>query len=85
MPSIPRDYVIEPGQSYIFDLFRPEDAEGVVHLFKTVYGEEYPIKTFIDPKLLIEENAAGRTISSVARTPKGEIVGHTRPLLLGPL
>jgi hypothetical protein len=76
MGSIPKAYVIEPGQSYTFDLFRPEDAEGVVHLFKTVYGEGYPISTFINPKRLIEENAAGRTISSVARTPKGDIVGH---------
>jgi hypothetical protein len=67
---------IEPGQTYEFDLFRPEDAEGVTRLFKTVYGDGYPVKTFIDPKLLIEENAAGRTISSVARTPKGDIVGH---------
>lgn len=67
---------IEPGQTYEFDLFRPEDAEGVSRLFRTVYGDGYPIKTFIDPKLLIEENAAGRTISSVARTPKGDIVGH---------
>jgi len=76
MSSIPADYAIEPGQSYVFDLFRPEDAEGVVHLFKTIYGEGYPIRTFIDPKLLIEENEAGRTISSVARTTKGDIVGH---------
>ncbi len=67
---------IEPGQTYVFDFFRPEDAEGVSQLFKTVYGDGYPIKTFIEPKLLIEENAAGRTISSVARTPKGDIVGH---------
>ena len=76
MHSEPMTYDIETGQSYVFDLFRPEDAEGVVRLFKTVYGEGYPIKTFIDPKLLIEENGAGRTISSVARTPKGDIVGH---------
>jgi len=67
---------IEPGQTYEFDLFRPEDAEGVSQLFRTVYGDGYPIKTFIDPKLLIQENASGRTISSVARTPKGDIVGH---------
>ncbi len=67
---------IEPGQTYEFDFFRPEDAEGVSRLFRTVYGDSYPIKTFIEPKLLIEENAAGRTISSVARTPKGDIVGH---------
>jgi hypothetical protein len=58
------------------DLFRPEDAEGVARLFLQVYGEEYPIKTFIDPARLIEENQALRTISIVARTPRGDIVGH---------
>ncbi len=67
---------IEPGQTYEFDLFRPEDAEGVSQLFRTVYGDGYPIRTFINPQLLIEENASGRTISSVVRTLKGDIVGH---------
>jgi len=67
---------IEPGQTYELDLFRPEDAEGVCGLFRTVYGEGYPIRTFVEPARLIEENAAGRTVSSVARTPKGDIVGH---------
>jgi len=70
------DYFIEPGQSFQIDLFRPEDAEGVARLFRTVYGEDYPIKKFMQPELLIEENAAGRTISSVARTAKGDIIGH---------
>jgi hypothetical protein len=67
---------IEPGQNYEMDLFRPEDSDGVSQLFKTVYGEGYPIRTFMEPELLIQENAAGRTISSVARTPTGDIVGH---------
>jgi hypothetical protein len=66
---------IEPDR-LMSSIFPPEDAEGVSRLFRTVYGDSYPIKTFIEPKLLIEENAAGRTISSVARTPKGDIVGH---------
>ena len=70
------DYRIEPGQVWEVDLFRPEDAEGVTQLFRSVYGRGYPVRTYIDPKLLVEENAAGRTISSVARTPKGDIVGH---------
>jgi hypothetical protein len=69
------DY-IEAGQEWEVDLFRPEDAEGVVKLFLSVYGKGYPIKTYIDPELLIRENAAGRIISSVARTPKGDVVGH---------
>ncbi len=70
------EYTIEPGQEWHVDFFRPEDAEGVARLFLSVYGKEYPIKTYIQPELLIEENAAGRVISSVARTAKGEIVGH---------
>jgi len=67
---------IDPGQSWEVDLFRPEDARGVARLFRVVYGDDYPIKTFIDPQRLVDENAAGRTLSSVARTPKGDIVGH---------
>lgn len=70
------DSEIEPGQEWEVDLFRPEDAEGVVKLFLSVYGKGYPVKTYLDPELLIRENAAGRIISSVARTPKGDIVGH---------
>ncbi|RJR38523.1 MAG: hypothetical protein C4576_22175 [Desulfobacteraceae bacterium] len=67
---------IEPGQEWVVDFFRPEDAEGVVRLFLSVYGEEYPIRTYVDPELLAKENASGRTISSVARTNKGDIAGH---------
>jgi hypothetical protein len=75
--STTNEYPIEPGQSWEVDFFRPEDAESVTRLFLSVYGESYPIKTFIQPEVLIRENEAGRTISSVARTPKGDIVGHT--------
>ena len=68
---------VEPGQDWKVDLFRPEDAEGVAGLFLSVYGESYPIKEYINPQLLVEANASGRVISMVARTPKGDIVGHT--------
>lgn len=71
-----KKYFVEPGQRFEVDLFRPEDAEGVSQLFRTVYGDGYPIQKFLKPELLIEENATGQTISSVARTPKGDIVAH---------
>jgi hypothetical protein len=67
---------IEPGQSWVVDRFRPEDAEGVRRLFLSVYGEGYPVRTYLEPERLIRENADGRTLSSVARTPKGDVVGH---------
>jgi hypothetical protein len=67
---------IEPGQEWEVDLFRPEDAEGVARLFRSVYGAGYPVRTYVEPQRLIEENAARRVISSVARTLRGDIVGH---------
>jgi len=70
------EYNIEPGQAWKVDLFHPEDAEGVANLFFSVYGEGYPVKTYLDPDKLREENAAERVISSVARTENGDIVGH---------
>ena len=67
---------IEPGQAWKVDIFRPEDAEGVARLFRDVYGEGYPVRTYLEPQRLIQENAARSTISSVARTARGEVVGH---------
>lgn len=67
---------IEPGQEWEVDLFRPEDAAGVARLFRSVYGEGYAVRTYIEPERLIRENAARRTISSVARTVRGEVIGH---------
>lgn len=71
------DCRVEPGQAWEVDLFRPEDAYGVARLFRAVYGEAYPNKTFIDPDRLVMENATKQTICSVARTAQGDIVGHT--------
>jgi hypothetical protein len=67
---------IEPGQEWTVELFTPKDARGVTDLFSGIYGAGYPVKTYVDPDLLIEENLAGRVISSVAKTAKGDIVGH---------
>jgi hypothetical protein len=64
------------------DFFRIEDAPGITRLFRTVYGEGYPIRTYYLPDELVEENAAGNIISSVARTPAGEVVGHNALVLL---
>ncbi len=70
------DKQIAPGQKWQVDLFRPDDAIGVTRLFRSVYGDGYPIRAYIDPELLKSENLARRIISSVARTPCGDIVGH---------
>jgi hypothetical protein len=56
-------------------LLRPEDAEGVVRLFRSVHGQDYPIKIFYDPVKLIRANQEGEYYSIVARSKDGEIVG----------
>lgn len=74
--NLHQDIPIEPGQPCQVDLMRPEDAEGVARLFQAVYGQGYPIRAYVEPERLREENAAGRIISSVVRTARGQIVGH---------
>ncbi len=66
------------------DFFRIEDAPGIARLFREVYGEGYPIRTYYLPDQLIKENTAGRIISCVARTPAGEVVGHNALVLMDP-
>lgn len=72
------------GQNIEIDFFRIEDAPGIARLFRQVYGEGYPIRTYYLPDQLIEENAAGHIISCVARTPAGEVVGHDALVLVDP-
>jgi hypothetical protein len=67
---------VEPGQSFVVDAFKPEDAVGVASLFYSVYGAEYPVETYYIPERLIAENADGNIYSAVARTGKGDIIGH---------
>ncbi len=70
------DYQVEPGQEVEVDFFRPEDAEGAASCFLTVYGKNYPVRTYIDPDQLAEANEGKTVISSVARTVGGQVVGH---------
>ncbi|MCE5334669.1 MAG: hypothetical protein LLG06_08745 [Desulfobacteraceae bacterium] len=70
---------------WVIDLFRPSDAPGVARLFRSYYGEGYPIKAYTTPEKLIEENEAGRIISVVARTPDDDIVAHIAFYRIAPL
>lgn len=67
---------VEPGQEFVIDRFRPEDAMGVASLFLSVYGEHYPLPQYYDPEWLAAANAAGEIYSVIARTPGGDIVCH---------
>jgi hypothetical protein len=75
---------IEPGREWTVESFIPKDAQGITDLFLGVYGSEYPIQIYVNPDLLIRENLSGRVISSVAKTTKGDIVGHNSLFNLAP-
>jgi len=63
------------AKSFEVGLFRPADAEGVARLFRSVHGDEYPIKIFYDPQKLTRANEQGDYYSIVARSKSGEIIG----------
>jgi hypothetical protein len=60
---------------YTVRLFRPEDADGVVDLFRAVHGDTYPIKIFYDAPKLTEANKTGEYVCVVARTGDGRVIG----------
>lgn len=68
---------VAPGQTFTADAFQPEDAAGIVNLFRAVYGEAYPLARYYDPDWIATANAAGELISVVSRTPSGAIVAHS--------
>lgn len=67
---------VEPGQEVEIDVFRPQDAPGVVALFKAVYGDGYPVNLYYNAEALLRANESGQLISIVSRTQRCEIVGH---------
>ncbi|MDQ7825331.1 MAG: hypothetical protein RDV48_21195 [Candidatus Eremiobacteraeota bacterium] len=63
------------GNTFDVGHFKNEDAAGIVKLFRSVYGEGYPIKLFYDEEALREANKEGRYLSIAARAENAEIVG----------
>ena len=64
--------------------FSPEYAEQVPELFRAVYGEEYPIKTYYDPELLMKAMAERKLFQSLAVTDEGRVVGVGNMYLSAP-
>ncbi len=65
----------EPAPPLEIGFFRPGDAEGIVSLFKAVYGDGYPIRLFYDPVALTKANTDGEYYSIVGRILSGEVIG----------
>lgn len=65
------------AEAWELDLFRPSDAQGVADLYRSVYGEDYHVKSIYDPVQLIAMQDSGEAYRAVARTTAGEVIGHT--------
>lgn len=70
------EYNVPDSGRITVDLFRPGEGRGIAGLFKTVYGEDYPVKLFYDPAGLIAAFESGQNYSVVARKGDGGIIGH---------
>jgi hypothetical protein len=66
---------VEPGQKFVVDDFRPEDAKGVAELYYAVYGENFPVDSVYAPEEIAEATRRGETHLVVGRTQTGDIVG----------
>lgn len=66
---------VEPGQKFVVDDFRPEDARGVAELYYAVYGENFPIDSVYDPEEILAATERKETHLVVGRTENGDIVG----------
>jgi hypothetical protein len=66
---------IEPGQKFVVDDFRSDDAPGVAQLYYAVYGDNFPIDYVYDPEAIRAATASGQTNFVVGRTGTGDIVG----------
>ena len=58
MPSEAENQKSFGQETFTVDAFQPEDAEGLVRLFKAVYGDGYPIRLFYDAEAIRQANQA---------------------------
>ncbi len=70
------DHVKEGVNAFDIGFMRPDDVHGVVELFRTVYGDGYPIKEMYDPAYLLGQQERGEMHHIVARSREGWVVGH---------
>lgn len=61
---------------YTIQRLNTDEAAGVTRCMIKTYGLDYPSHEVYEPQKIAYLNSAGEMISVVAKTPKGEVVGH---------
>ncbi|MEN6391572.1 MAG: GNAT family N-acetyltransferase [Syntrophomonas sp.] len=57
-------------------MMKTKDASGVVELYKSVYGDKYPVKSVYDVEEIKKQLEIGESIRIVCCTSEGQVVGH---------
>ena len=61
---------------YKVRLMSKQDAEGVVALYRAIYGDNYPIKEMYDPQYIIEQQESVLMYRVVVVDSAGNVLGH---------
>jgi Acetyltransferase (GNAT) family len=69
------DYIIQPDQDVVIDIFRPEDAKGFARCYYAIYRDSFPMGYVYDPDAIIAVNGTDDHFTVVARTELGDVVG----------
>jgi GNAT superfamily N-acetyltransferase len=64
-----------PEQHWTIDLFKPEDAGGVVDIYRAIYGGCFPIPEIYNAVWHIKQAQSNDSLRVVARLPDGRIIG----------
>lgn len=66
---------MQTESEWVIDMFRPEDSEEVVSLYREIYGEHFPFKAVYQADWHIEQARNGDSYRIVARMPGGRLAG----------
>lgn len=72
------------SSEWMIDFFHPADAQGVADLYRSIYGNDYHVKSVYMPNQLIAHQNSGETYRAVARNSNGKVIGHTAFTLSSP-
>ncbi|HWQ73965.1 MAG TPA: hypothetical protein VN441_01505 [Syntrophomonas sp.] len=65
----------ESNPSLPIRLMQPEDVPGVIALYQSVYGDDYPVKTVYDADYIAAQQENGDMIRAVCINENGRVVG----------
>ena len=67
---------VKEYNGYKICLMRDSDAPAVVNIYRTIYGDQYPIKEMYDSRYIIAQQEEGLMYRVLARDSEGKVLAH---------